>query len=274
MPVGRSTASPEGRRLQGLKLHRDAGFGEVSSATRPPFYPENARFLASGTGLAINKLHLGVAAESAVAARKHGGARNFGDRVSDRLSAAQIANLIAAAGHAQTIGRPFTHMTTIHWEAAGIRPNGVTKATGRYLDLLSKALTRLGGSTSWIWVQENGPGKGAHVHILVHIPGSLSNRVMRKQIGWLKRITDTTYRKRVIKTVALGRRLGLETSNPPLFAANAEATLAYVLKGASDEAAKAFGLVKLDGGGRVVGKRCGVSQNIGAKARAVATRSP
>jgi len=46
-----------------------------------------------------------------------------------------------------------------------------------------------------------------------------------------------------------------------------EAALAYLLKGASPEVALQFGLERLQPGGRVIGKRCGTSQNIGAKAR-------
>jgi len=34
-----------------------------------------------------------------------------------------------------------------------------------------------------------------------------------------------------------------------------------------DEAASQFGLERLEPGGRIIGKRCGTSQNIGAKAR-------
>ena len=93
------------------------------------------------------------------------------------------------------------------------------------------------------------------------------------QIGWLGLITGAVYRKKVIRTKPIGRVLGLELSNPPLWAENAEVALAYVMKGASDEAARAFELTRLDGGGRVVGKRCGVSQNISTKARAVALES-
>tara|TARA_R110001599_G_scaffold118376_5_gene287560 strand:- start:802 stop:993 length:192 start_codon:yes stop_codon:yes gene_type:complete len=59
----------------------------------------------------------------------------------------------------------------------------------------------------------------------------------------------------------------LEISNPQLHAVNLEAALAYILKAANREAASQFALDKLQPGGRVIGKRCGTSQNIGAKAR-------
>lgn len=46
--------------------------------------------------------------------------------------------------------------------------------------------------------------------------------------------------------------------------------LSYVLKGASPEAASQFDMDRLEQGGRVIGKRCGTSQNIGSKARKAA----
>ena len=61
--------------------------------------------------------------------------------------------------------------------------------------------------------------------------------------------------------------MGLKGSNPALHAVNRDAALSYVLKGASGDAAATFGLERLEPGGRIVGKRCWTSQNIGAKAR-------
>ena len=75
------------------------------------------------------------------------------------------------------------------------------------------------------------------------------------------------YRARVIHSRPIGGRLGLETGNPQLHAINLEAALSYVLKGASDAAAAQFNLERHEPGGRIIGKRCGTSQNIGAKAR-------
>lgn len=59
----------------------------------------------------------------------------------------------------------------------------------------------------------------------------------------------------------------MEANNRGLYTVNLNATLAYVLKGASREAAERFGLERIEPGGCVIGKRCGTSQNIGAKAR-------
>ena len=59
----------------------------------------------------------------------------------------------------------------------------------------------------------------------------------------------------------------MEATDPPDYAINLVVALAYLLKGASPEAASQFALERLKPGGRVIGKRCGTSQNIGAKAR-------
>jgi hypothetical protein len=158
-------------------------------------------------------------------------------------------------------------MVSIHWEAAGVSLAGMSKATGRYLDCMAKTLARYGARTAWLWVHENGAGKGGHCHVLVHVPAALVAKVTALQRGWLRRITGTLYRARVIRSKPIGGLLGLETSNPDLHAVNLSEAMDYVLKGADAEAAARFGLERLEPCGTVIGKRCGTSQNISAKAR-------
>jgi hypothetical protein len=196
-----------------------------------------------------------------------GGARNHANRVSHALTKAQTANLGAAERHAARIGLPFTRMLTIHWEAAGMPLAGMAKATGRFIDLLTRWLARNGHRTAWLWVHENGPRKGGHCHMLAHVPAGCVKDLTGKSKRWLRAITGSPYRARVILSKPIGGRLGLEAGNPELHAINLAAALAYVCKGASPEAASQFGLERLESGGRVIGKRCGTSQNIGAKAR-------
>ncbi len=253
-----------------LKLHRRATFGEVSTA-RPLSESAGKRpFSETGTTPAINNLTSGVAALPANSTGR-GGARNRADRESNALTAAQVANLKAAQRHAEKIGLPFTRMISIHWQAAGVPLAGMAKATGRFIDVMAKALARHGSGTAWLWVHENVPGeahdKGGHCHLLAHVPADLVPRLTALQRGWLRRITGQPYRARVIHSKPIGGRLGLEAGNPDLHAVNLDAALAYVLKGASSEAASQFGLERLEAGGRIIGKRCGTSQNIGPKAR-------
>jgi hypothetical protein len=235
-----------------LKLHRDCGFGGVSIAPRQPQKAIKPLVSETGTALAINYLTSGVAALSARSIGR-GGARNHADRESHALTAAQIGNLKSAERHAEKIGLPFTRMISIHWQAAGV------------------PLARHGGGTAWLWTHENSPGnghhKGGHCHLLVHVSADLVPVVTALQRGWLRRITGQPYRARVIHSKPIGGRLGLEAGNPDLHAVNLEVAVAYVLKGASPDAASQFGLERLEAGGRIIGKRCGTSQNIGAKAR-------
>ncbi len=232
--------------------------------------PQIRRFPKIGTALAINNLTSGVAALSAIT-NGRGGARNRADRESHALTAVQIGNLKAAERHAEKVGLPLNRAITIHWQAAGVPLAGMAKATGRYTDLMAKALARHGSGTTWLWTHENVPGnghdKGGHCHLLAHVPADLVPVVTALQRGWLRRITGQPYRARVIHSKPIGGRLGLEAGNPDLHAINLEAALAYVLKGANLEAASLFALARMEPGGRVIGKRCGTSQNIGAKAR-------
>lgn len=246
------------------------GFGEVSKPdpqTETRAFPP---FPASGTEPAIKNSTSGVAALSASRTGK-GGARNRADRESHALNANQISNLLASAAQAQAIGLPFTRMISIHWQAAGVPLESMAKATGRYLDLFAKAAARNGMQTAWLWVHENAPGKGhdkgGHLHLLAHVPPGLVSAIMGRQRGWLRSITGQPYRSRVIHSKPIGGRLGLERGNPDLHAVNLDAAIAYCLKGADADAGNRFGLTRLEPGGRIIGKRCGTSQNIGPAAR-------
>lgn len=250
-----------------LKLHRRATFGEVSILPSPVVNGGKRAIRHCGTPVAITNLILGVPPYFACKASGRGGARNLASRESHALTKAQVGHLIAATHHADRIGLPFTRMITIHWESAGVTLDGMARATGRFIDLLSKALARHGSATAWLWVHESGDGKGGHCHILVHVPAVLVKKLTPMQKRWLRTITGNAYRAKVIKSASIGGRLGLESSNKLLHALNVDQALGYVLKGADGPSASLFGLERLETGGRIIGKRCGTSQNIGAKAR-------
>ena len=270
MPAAMVKLQSRNRHGGALKLHRGGAFGEVSNALLQPVSPTNPPIAETGTGVAVSYLPLGMAALLPRSTGR-GGARNRADRESHALSAAHVANLTAAARHAGAIKLPLNRMVTIHWEAAGVPLAGGAKATGRFLDLLTKWLARHKSRTAWLWVHEGGDGKGGHCHLLAHVPPECVKALTGQLRGWLGRITGNPYLRRVIHSKPIGGRLGLETGNPELHAINLATALAYLLKGASPEAASQFALVRLEPGGRVIGKRCGTSQNIGAKARKAAT---
>ncbi|GGZ21591.1 hypothetical protein GCM10011273_02910 [Asticcacaulis endophyticus] len=196
-----------------------------------------------------------------------GGARNSASRVSHALSVSQVTNLIAASEFAETIGLPFNRMITVHWQGAGIPLLGMAKATGRFIDLLTRALARHAFKTAWLWVHENGDRKGGHAHILMYVPAQMVSIIGKLQKRWLRTITDSPYQCGVICSRPIGGRLGLEIGNPALHALNLETALGYVLKGADAAAVKSHNLTRVEPGGLIIGKRCGVSQNISPKAR-------
>ncbi len=249
------------------------GKGEVSLVR--PSIGNGGKQTCSGSGTlpALDSLTLGVPADLPQSSGR-GGARNWGNRESHALTAAQIANLRAAKRHAAHIGLPFTRMITIHWEAAGVPLEGIVRATGRFTDLLGKLLGRHGRRSAWLWVMENGEKKGGHCHMLAHVPADLVAMLTAHQRRWLHTITGRAYRSRVIHSKPIGGRLGLEHGNPELHAANVTAALSYLSKGADREAGSMLGLEQLEAGGRVLGKRCSASQNINQKARREAAGFP
>lgn len=254
---------PDAREFETSPILR---FGEVSNALIERRSSSFQADGANGTKPAIDNPNSGGSAESAPRPRR-GGAHNSAARQSHALSSGQIANLIAAEAHAAKIGLPFNRMITIHWEAAGVPLEGMAQATGRFIDLLTKAISRHGGRTAWLWVHEGGEHKGGHCHLLTHVPTNLVPKISKLQRGWLRRITRRPYKANVIHSRPIGGRLGLEDSNPELLARNRQEVLGYVIKGAGTEAVSVFGLSRSEPGGLIVGKRCGTSQNIGLNAR-------
>ncbi|WP_321326999.1 hypothetical protein [uncultured Parasphingorhabdus sp.] len=245
------------------------GFGEVSIDPVAVKTAGKQPSLENGMPRAINYIRLGVAA-NLPSSTGRGGARNRADRVSYALTTAHIANLRAAEGHAAAVGLPFTRMITIHWQAAGVPLESMAQATGRFTDLMTKMLARNGSATTWLWVHENGDGKGWHCHLLAHVPAEHVKRLTALQKGWLRLITGYKYRKGVIHSKPIGGRLGLEVGNTELHFINLEAAFGYCCKGAPQTVLDSFGIDRAhEPGGRVIGKRCATSQNIGAKARKI-----
>ena len=197
-----------------------------------------------------------------------GGSRNRADRESHALAKRQIGNLSASEGHSRAIGLPFTRMITIHWKAAGEPLSGMAAATGRFIDCLTRWLARRGYRIAWLWVHENAGDKGWHCHLLASAPAELVKPLVAAQKRWLRAVTGKPYRAKVIRSDPIGGRLGLETGNPALHFENARAALAYLCKGAAQNALDAAGIDRQHQlQGLIIGRRCSTSQNIGATAR-------
>ncbi|MDC8754185.1 hypothetical protein OIK40_05945 [Erythrobacter sp. sf7] len=161
---------------------------------------------------------------------------------------------MAATRRASAIGKPFTRLITVHWEAAGLTDADAMQATTAFLKYWREWLR---GETAYIWTRENGDGKGSHLHILAHLPKGreISGR---RSMRWVERITGNPYRRTVILTEKIG---GAGQPDGALYTENLGAALAYVLKGAEPDAAAAIG-IRHEYGGRIIGKRCGMSRNL------------
>ncbi len=163
-------------------------------------------------------------------------------------------SLIAAAKRAGAIGRPFNRFITVHWEAAGLTDAEAMRATTAFLKYWREWL---GGHTAYIWTRENGGGKGSHLHILAHL-SEVREINGRRSIHWIERITGQPYRRGVILTKKIA---GAGQPDGALYAENLGTVLAYILKGTEPEAAAAIG-IDHEHGGRIIGKRCGMSRNL------------
>ncbi len=158
---------------------------------------------------------------------------------------------------------PLNRFTTIHWEAAGVADP--LSATGRLLKLMGDAMRANGSAFAYVWVRENGPGKGEHVHILWH--GAVHLPVLKRRIrAWLKLCGGRSV-KGVCRTDAINRSLCSALIGDAAYFANLREVLGYQLKGADAEARDALGIRRAEPGGRIVGKRSGASANIARSAR-------
>lgn len=192
-----------------------------------------------------------------------GGARNPADRLTTVVSNHDAGKLIEANARALQSGLPFNRFTTVHWESAGVQDD--LKATRRLLKSITDWVRTQGRQTGFVWVRENGHGKGAHVHILLHLPPDLVVAFNARQRGWLK-ACGAKWRRGALKTRSMGRTYQQALGGGPGYLANLAETVDYVLKGADHRTRERFGIRRSEPGGTVVGKRCGVSQNPGPTA--------
>lgn len=196
-----------------------------------------------------------------------GGARNRAARTSDGLSDKQVAGLMDAAGCAFATGRVFQRHWTVHYGLAGVPPGDGARFVSRLLDLVSKQARREGGHMTALWVRECASGKGEHVHVLLHLPAgmSLRNRTRR----WIN-AAGGTWKLGVSKVTIVGGLLAkVEKSSDARQRENAENVVRYLLKAASEETGARLDLTRWGRGGRIVGKRCGWTQNAGHGARRI-----
>lgn len=200
-----------------------------------------------------------------------GGARNRADRASDCLTLKQAESVIAAIQASGSIGLPLNRHLTLHWGCYGISDADAGKATGDFLKLAGQFLRSKRQPFAFVYVRENDSGdgsKGPHTHFLLHVPPAIAPRFVAMQRRWLRIVTGKAYRRNAMRTARIGRSVTAATASPAFYAVNLAVVAHYILKAAEPAAVSVLGLSRAPEYGRVIGKRAGWSENIGAAARA------
>lgn len=170
-----------------------------------------------------------------------------------------------AAAYALATRRTFQRHWIIHYGKADIRAEDGARFVSRLLTLARKQAKRRGGELTALWVRERASIKGEHVHILLHLPADIRLQGLTRR--WIE-AAGGTWGAGVSKVRLVGGRLNKIGGNNQLhFAENAANVVRYLLKAASEETGERLALTRSGRGGRIIGKRCGWTQNIGEKAR-------
>jgi len=181
---------------------------------------------------------------------------------SERLSYQQAKNLMDGLGFARKLGTPLNAHATINWEDtdAGGDPDG--RRFARVREGFDKWLLRRGirGGLTCIWVREktsDARGGTVHCHMLFHLPHPF-----------------TTGRKRIEVEDALERLIARHGGGKCLDQASEitepdEPDGIYFLKGGGPDVWDEFDVPCQwrTAQGKIYGKRCGFTENIGPTAR-------
>jgi hypothetical protein len=225
----------------------------------------------TGTAFAIKNISKSDTAYSVQALpASWGGARNRADRASDCLTLKQVENVIDAIQASGSIGLPLNRHLTLHWGCYGIADADAGRATGDFLKLAGQFLRSKRQPFAFVYVRENDEGdgsKGPHSHLLLHVPPATAPRFVVMQRRWLRIVTGKAYLRNAMRTTRIGRTVNAALTSPALHKANLAVVAHYVLKAAEPAAVSALGLTHAPVYGRVIGKRAGWSENIGATAR-------
>ena len=188
-----------------------------------------------------------------------GGTRNHASRTSDYIKLQTALELVDAARWAMAAGVPFNRHMTIHWAMSGIADSEAAVATGRYIKLIGDWVKKRGGTFVHAWTREVGPKKGSHAHLLLHIPKGMQLGHMTRR--WLRTVAGKAPTK-AIKTRPIGGTAMAGFSGSEWYECNLAAVVAYLLKGVSPDSAELLGLDRYACGGRIIGKRVSMSQNV------------
>lgn len=195
-----------------------------------------------------------------------GGKRRWRDRVTYALTERQVANLIDAAAFAGQIGKPLNRHCSAHFALIGREDRDGFETLQAFLKLAREWCYRQGETLAYVWTRESAE-IGTHAHILFHVPPPLEAVFARRLWRWMKQACGGAYAKGACHSRRVYGWQSYLRGDPETFERNQGNVLHYILKAADGDATARHALTKQQAGGRVVGKRCGTSQNIGKKER-------
>lgn len=142
-----------------------------------------------------------------------------------------------------------------------------------FLKLAREWCWRRGEDLAYIWTRETAQ-LGTHAHVFYHIPDRINSAFARHQWRLIRQACNKAYAPHACKSRLVTGWSRYVDGEPATFIANYNEVLGYLLKGADRTVIESLNLPKQQYGGRVTGKRCGTSQNIGKAARLAMMGNP
>jgi hypothetical protein len=163
------------------------------------------------------------------------------------ISALQARNLIEAVAFAPVVKLPLNVFVTIQWSKAA-PGDRVQIRLLRFVERAYQWFFRRKVALAYVYVHEVGTLGEGNTHLMIHVPESIRRQFQRMIPQWL----DSQPRRGFIDV-------------QPAY--DAKRLAGYFLKGTNTTVAKGLGILQSSDQGRIRGKRCGTSENIGRKAR-------
>jgi hypothetical protein len=176
------------------------------------------------------------------------------------ISVAQATNIIEAVKFAKLIGLPLVAHLTIHWSLTDVGDDPDGKLFARFREGLNKWLHRRGIVFAACWMRERqagGQSDVVHCHLLFHLPVEYrTGKKLRQVEDAISRLVER-HGRGILHEKAIDLRIHANPDGKCL------------IKGGGPKVWKLFRLKKEHRRlqGIILGKRCGVTQNIGPAAR-------
>lgn len=179
----------------------------------------------------------------------------------------QIFKIAAAAIAAFNAGYPLNLFITIQFYVAGLGPFEAQDARQRYLKHVGDWLRKVAHVPScYVYVFENNPGGGLHVHILLHVPKTKLKQFHGRRQSWAK-ASGIPNKSCVFRSEPVG---GSNDPSSKEYWRQLSWLVGYFSKGRAPGGPTDFGPKPRDQG-IVIGKRAGYSQFLG---RAIPRKVP